>query len=498
MRRNMMLVVGLAATVSGCGIFSAHSNVIETAAGQELTAEHLADILTRIQAPTMVYDTRIGTFVTGLWTDVTLFSQAVAADKVTGDSAFVADAMWPIIQETLFTRWIDTVVARKAHITDATIDSAYKADNGRAIQHVLVKADSAAPKEVKDIARRKIDGYLAQLKGGANFSKLAHDNTEDPGSRTDSGYYGPKAKGTYVPPFEKVLWSLKPGEMSGVVTTNYGYHVLRRPTEAESARLWRDSLGRASAPKVMADYEAEVGRAGEIKVDANAVPRIRAAVENRAGHNGDKTVLATFKGGAFTVGDFIRWINAAMADPSRAAEQEQGFKQASADTLKTMVTKMAQQTLILEEAKKNNVRLTADEWKLMLTNFGAAVDSLKAQIGLTGPRFDVKTTSASDRSKAAAAKVDEYFNDITSQKKQPRMLPGILAATLRERAKTKFNAVGLQHGLDLAKAKHSADSAKIAGAAGAPLGGAPVPDAPIKPAPGGPPVGNPPPAPKKP
>ena len=92
--------------------------------------------------------------------------------------------------------------------------------------------------------------------------------------------------------------------------------------------------------------------------------------------------------------------------------------------------------------------------------------------------------------------------DITGSKKQPRMLPGILAATLRERESTKFNAVALQHGLDLAKAKHTADSAKAVGGAGGvgdKPGGA-APEGAIKPAPGGPPVGGapPPPAPKKP
>ena len=73
------------------------------------------------------------------------------------------------------------------------------------------------------------------------------------------------------------------------------------------------------------------------------------------------------------------------------------------------------------------------------------------------------------------------------------MLPGILAATLREHEKTKFNAVALQHGLDLAKAQHTADSSKAMG------GRSDVaPQSPIKAAPGGPPVGAPNPAVKKP
>ena len=498
MRRNMMLVVGLAATMSGCGMFSAHSDVIEVAAGQELTAVRLADILTRIKAP-MQFDMRAGTFVTGLWTDMTLFSQAVAANTLTTDSAFVADAMWPMIQQTIYTRWIDTVISHKATVTAATIDSAWKADQGRAVQHILIKADSMAPKEVKDLAHKRLEGLLAKIKGGASFSQIAFDNTEDLGSKADSGYYGPKAKGTYVPSFDKELWSLKPGEMSGIITTNYGYHVIRRPTQAEAARFWRDSLSRAQAQPIMDAYELELGKASDVKVDASAVPHMRASLEDRPAHVNDKTALATYKGGAFTTGDFVRWINAALSDPSQTNDQEQQLKAAPDSQFTIMATKMARQTVILNEAKKNNVRLTTAEWKMMTDNFGAAVDSLKAAIGLTGPAFDLKTTSASDRSKAAAAKVEEYFNDITGQKKQPRMLPGILAATLRERGKTKFNAIALQHGLDLAKSKRSADSVKAVGSGGGEAKpGAAIPNPQITPAPGGPPVGTPPPAPKKP
>jgi hypothetical protein len=498
MRRNVMLVVGLAAMVGGCGIFSAHSDVVEVAAGQNLTAERLADIMTRVKAQ-MTYDNRAGTFVTGLWTDVTLFAQAVAANKMTTDSAFVADAMWPMIEQTIYSRWIDTIVARKGAVTTATTDSAYKADQLRVVQHILIKADSGAPKEVKDIAHRKIDAILTKIKGGASFSQMAIENSEDQGSQADSGYYGPKVKGFYMPSFDKTLWSLKPGEMSGIVTTPFGYHILRRPTMAEAGRLWRDTLSRGVVDAVSAAYEAELAKANDLKIDASAVPHMRTALDDRPAHLHDKTALATYKGGAFTTGDFIRWINAALSDPARTADQEAGLKAQPDSMFQTMVTRMSQGQLILNEARKNKVQLTKDEWKQMQDGFAVAVDTLKATVGLTGPEFDPAKTSASDRAKAAQAKVEEYFNDITSQKKVPRMLPGILAATLRERAPTKFNAVALQHGLDLAKAAHAADSAKAVGAAGGPPSGA-APEGPIKAAPGGPPVGNaaPPPAPKKP
>jgi len=499
MRRKLMVVVGLAALVGGCSMFSAHSDVIEEAAGQQFTAARLADLLTRIRAP-MDYNAQTGTFVTALWTDLTLFSQSVANDKITTDSSFIADAMWPIISSTAYNRWLDTVLSRKANINAATIDSAYTADKARAVQHILIKADSAGPKEAKEIARKKAEAILAQLKGGASFNKLAFENTDDPGSKADSGYYGPKPRGIWMPSFDKALWSLKPGEMSGIVTTPYGYHIIRRPTEAESAHFWRDSLSRAVAEPIISAYLAQLDKDYDTKVDANALPHIRAALADRYGHLTDKTALESFKGGAFTTGEFVRWIDVELSDPSRLAQMEDKLRQAPDSDLTKAVKTMTQQTLLLDEAKKNGIHITPDEWQAMRTDFIAGIDSLKSAMGLTGPAFDPKTTSASSRSKAAAEKVDEYFNDLVVQKKQLQVLPGILAATLREHNKTKFNAIAMQHGLDLAKAKHAADSAKAATPGTGAPGAAPLPQGAIKPAPGGPPAGGapPPPAPGKP
>lgn len=499
MRRNMMLVAVVAVLTGGCGAFSAHSDVIEEAAGQQFTAQRLADILTRIRQP-MAYDTKTGGFVTEFWTDMTLFSQAVAQNKLVTDSALVADAMWPTIAEATATRWIDTVLSRRAKITDAAIDSAYNAGQLRVVQHILFKADSGGPKEVKEIAKRKADAMLAQLKGGASFSKMAVENTEDDGSKADSGYYPPKPRGTWMPTFDKSIWSLNPGEMSGIVTTPFGYHILRRPTVRESARLWRDTLSRKAAEPIIKAYYEELAKEYEVKLDGSAVPKMRAALDDLLGHAKDNGTLTTYKGGSFTTGDFVHWIHAATADPSQAADRLQQLRTAPDSVFKDVAKTMTQSALLLREAEKNKVTLTPVEWKQMQTGFAEAIDTLKATLGLVPPAFDAKM-SESERSKFAGKKVDQYFDDLVGQKKPLRPLPGTLRATLRARFTTKFSPAALQRGLDLAKAKHSADSAKEAGAGANPAEAAPLPGA-IKPAPGGPPVTTtPPPAatpPKKP
>lgn len=82
-------------------------------------------------------------------------------------------------------------------------------------QHILVTHEY----EAKDI--------LKKLSQGESFEKLATDFSICPSSR-QGGNLGEFPKGRMVPAFEKALLILKPGETSGVVRTQFGYHIIRR------------------------------------------------------------------------------------------------------------------------------------------------------------------------------------------------------------------------------------------------------------------------------
>ena len=88
-------------------------------------------------------------------------------------------------------------------------------------RHILIKLDTPD-------AKPKAEAILAQLKAGADFATLAKERSEDPGSAIKGGDLGYFTQGTMVPPFEAALASLeKPGDLSGVVETQFGYHILK-------------------------------------------------------------------------------------------------------------------------------------------------------------------------------------------------------------------------------------------------------------------------------
>jgi peptidyl-prolyl cis-trans isomerase D len=103
------------------------------------------------------------------------------------------------------------------------------------VRHILLMTQGKSDAEKKQ-ALAKAQDLLKQLRGGADFADLAKKNSQDPGSAQNGGDLGFIVKGQTVPEFEKIAFTAKPKEISDVVTTQYGYHILQI-LEKEPARV---------------------------------------------------------------------------------------------------------------------------------------------------------------------------------------------------------------------------------------------------------------------
>jgi len=92
--------------------------------------------------------------------------------------------------------------------------------------HILVKVEKDADEATKKKAREKIEGLLKKAKAGEDFATLAKENSDCPSSQNggDLGFFTRKQM---VPEFSQVAFSLKPGEISDVVETQFGYHIIK-------------------------------------------------------------------------------------------------------------------------------------------------------------------------------------------------------------------------------------------------------------------------------
>jgi parvulin-like peptidyl-prolyl isomerase len=94
------------------------------------------------------------------------------------------------------------------------------------VRHILLMTQNKSDAE-KQAALTKAQDLLKQVKAGADFGELAKKNSQDPGSAQNGGDLGFIVRGQTVAPFEKFAFSAKPKEISDLVTTEYGYHIIQ-------------------------------------------------------------------------------------------------------------------------------------------------------------------------------------------------------------------------------------------------------------------------------
>ncbi|HWY46640.1 MAG TPA: peptidylprolyl isomerase, partial [Bryobacteraceae bacterium] len=146
------------------------------------------------------------------------------------------------------TRDVQLIVADQAQIgqsiqiSDAQVESYYNSHKDQyrtpervQARHILIKTTGKTQAEVPQL-KAKAEDLLKQIKGGADFGPLAQKNSEDPGSAAKGGDLGWIVRGQMVKNFEDTVFSLKPKEISNVVTTEYGFHIIQVMAK-EPARL---------------------------------------------------------------------------------------------------------------------------------------------------------------------------------------------------------------------------------------------------------------------
>ena len=98
----------------------------------------------------------------------------------------------------------------------------------RRASHILITAPASAPAADRAKAKAKAEQLLAEVKKApATFADVARKNSQDPGSAEKGGDLDFVTRGAMVKPFEDALFALKKGDISDVVETEFGYHIIR-------------------------------------------------------------------------------------------------------------------------------------------------------------------------------------------------------------------------------------------------------------------------------
>jgi len=164
------------------------------------------------------------------------FPDEVAYQKQLKDTGLTEkDVKTNIVNNLCVRALLDKEVISKVKVDPAEVKKYYDTnqaqfDKGERVRasHILVKFDphTTTDKE-RAAAKAKIEDIQKKLKDGADFAELAKKESDDTGSAVRGGDLGFFQRGAMVPPFETAAFKAKPGEITGIVESQFGYHIIK-------------------------------------------------------------------------------------------------------------------------------------------------------------------------------------------------------------------------------------------------------------------------------
>jgi peptidyl-prolyl cis-trans isomerase D len=231
-----------------------------------------------------------------------------ARDKSTATIDYVKfDYRWYLELVDASPKKVDAWVEKNGDLLSKTWDSRKSnyLPECRVTRHLLIKLDeTTASDEEKATAHKKIDAAAERIKKGEDFAKVAKEVSDDTGSAVNGGELGCVPKGQMVKPFEDAMVSLAAGQVSGVVQSQFGLHLVKVEQIAKDADA--EKIGKAATAK-------ELFQKTEV---------------SRLAAEGAKEVLAAVRGGK-TLKDATATYLTEMT--AKAAEEKKDDKDKKAD-----------------------------------------------------------------------------------------------------------------------------------------------------------------------
>jgi parvulin-like peptidyl-prolyl isomerase len=493
MKRSSLVVLALGATtLAGCSglkdALTAHVDTVARAGSQELSVTRLGELLgkAKLQVP---INKDVATLVTrDLWVPYQLLGLAAARGDSLNDPKAIDAAAEAMIENAKLGRFMESVAA-KLPVDSSATEASYIAAKGDlyAARHILLLVPQGATPAAKDSIRKKAEGIRAQVTS-ANFAALAKKYSQD-NTSARGGDLGVFPRGGMVKPFADAVAALKPGEISPVIETQFGYHIVQRSTWDQAKAQFAQQVAGRSRQVAESTYIAKAQAAANVQLKDDAAATMKDVAKDPIDHRKDGKVLATYKGGELTAG---RLALVLLATPQNAQLMQR--IQAAPDSLvKQYVNNMAEREVLLHRADSAKVALSPEEVASLHHDFSQVVAMSWQQMGIEPKALADSAKSVSERERLAATRVEAFLDKIMAGQAQPIPVPAPLQIVLMDKYDSSVNPAGIDRAVEVAeKIRAAADSAK---AATQPRSSVPLPGAPTA---GAPATGGPAPAPAAP
>ena len=432
-----LALIGGAVSLTACDSFGqamgSHTNTVARAAGHELTVDATVNLLAPY--PAIPAKAEVVNAIANLWMDFTLLATAASEDS-TLKNVDMGPELVPYFNQQLVFKLRDKVIKVDTMLDDAQLKALFdKEQPGTTVKarHILLQLPPDATPAQRDSVMKVARSLRDQAKAGADFVALAKKYSQEPNadkSGGDLGYFPFEGPGSMVAPFAKAAFAMKPGEVSDVVTTTFGLHIIKVedrkvPPFEDSKESFRQSTiakryadaEKSYLDKLMADEKMEV-QEGAIEAARELAKTPDQAMSRRA----SKRALVKYEHGELTGKDYLDIMR------TRQAEQRAQVADATDDDLKEWLKMLARDEVLIERAKKEGITTSKAEEDSLKTQAHTALVQMSRATGLN----PIVVASGESKKDAVEKAVNAYLEKVLKGEMQVVRL-GAVGYALREK-----------------------------------------------------------------
>lgn len=354
--RNAAVAAGLALTTA-CGGQESEEGLVARVGDHRLRAADVVQLLADHED--LPNDIALVRAVAEIWADYALLAEAIARDTL-----LKALDLEPLVRQQLDQEMIfllrDSVIQVDTVISDEELRQVYERespDSELRASHILMTFPEQASGSQRDSVRAEMEGIRSRALAGESFAALARRYSQDPGSGPQGGDLGTFNRGDMVKPFEDAAFALQPGEISPVVESPYGLHLIRlesrnAPGFDQVRDQFRMRLLNQRFLQAESVFVAGVEERGNPQIADGATEIVKelakdpaAQLSRRAGER----ALVRYADGAVTVKDYLEVLQ------SQQGLFREQVANASEDQVQNFLRGLAQRELLVAEAARGGL-----------------------------------------------------------------------------------------------------------------------------------------------
>ena len=357
--------------------------------------------------------------------------RSAAGDSLLGGEALEA-ATWLDRREVLLAADRETRLGASAAPSPEAIVAAFQGGSLRLVAHMLRRVGPETSSAERVLQQRTAERILGSIVEGASWNDVV-DESEDAATRDAAGLMGLFSRGELPSNLDRAAFRLEPGQVSGVVQTRQGFHILYRPRFEEVSLVFAARLRERRLAEADAAAAEEVRGASGMELSPVAAHLIGLVAQDPDGWLDSAAPLATWDEGVLNASAAARWL--IFLPATSRAELAAADEEAKTDLVRELATR---------ELRLASLQQGTELDSAVIADFAEAhadeIEYWTGELALDAP--DAPSRPALTR----------HMETVVSRQGQARSLSPLLEAWLLDRAGTEVRATGVLAALVKARA----------------------------------------------